>query len=279
MRINKKFDNNLNITQNLEISKNITIAKINVLLKQNSNNKESKILEAMRYMLLSKGKMIRPFLVYAINIIFSQELVKVVDLAVAIEMIHTYTLIHDDLPAMDNDDLRRDQLSCHKKFNEATAILTGNGLLTLAFEILSRSTSNVDAETKLNVINEISKLIGFNGVLLGQILDLSINGKILGSQQIEKIKILKTSSLFIASCKCSAIINNASYKEIYAITLFAKGFGLIYQMKDDIDDHESIKNKESLKHLLAESLQYLKPFGNKASMLYTFTKHLFDRYI
>ncbi len=275
--IKKKFNDDLSIEQNIKICSDITQSKISELLDY---NKENIIVDAMRYMLLSNGKMIRPFLVFATNSIFSKNIPNyIVDLAAAIEMIHTYTLIHDDLPAMDNDDFRRGQLSCHKKFQESTAILTGDSLLTFAFELISNLDNNLNPKLQLIIINELSKLIGYKGLILGQILDLNMKKDTYDEISLERLRKLKTANLFIASCKCSAILNNANEKEIEILCSFAEKLGLAYQIKDDIDDNEKFKGNNSLIDIINEALKCLDFFDTKALLLRNFTEYLFMSYI
>lgn len=277
--IKEKFNKNLTLEQNIKICSDVIKSKISELLDCNKN-KENIIVEAMQYMLLSNGRMIRPFLVFATNSIFSKNIPNyVVNLATAIEMIHTYTLIHDDLPAMDNDDFRRGKLSCHKKFKESTAILTGDSLLTLAFEMLSNLDNNLNPKFQLIIINELSKFIGYKGLILGQILDLNTNKDNYDEIGLEKLRKLKTANLFIASCKCSAILNNANDKEIEMLCSFGEKLGLAYQIKDDIDDNEKFKDNDLLIDVINEALKCLDFFGTKAVLLRNFTEYLFMSYI
>ncbi len=275
--IRNRLSNNLSVEHNLKITSEIMRKRISEILVQNSDVEQNILIDAMNYMLLGDGKMIRPFLVFATNLIYSTNLPKhVIDLAIAIEMIHTYTLIHDDLPAMDDDDYRRGRLSCHKKFKESTAILTGDALLTLAFEILSSDRNTpVDSKIQLNIVNGMAKLIGFKGTLLGQVLDLDCKGQKYSTEQLKRARILKTSNLLIASCKFSAMMNNADAKDTDTLALFAQKLGLAYQIKDDIDDNEYEEGQDLLKDLVNESLKHLDIFGNKSLMLKDFTSYLF----
>ena len=275
--IKKRLSNNLSVEHNLKIASDIIRERISEILVKNNDVEHNILIDAMNYMLLGDGKMIRPFLVFATNLIYSTNIPKhVIDLAVAIEMIHTYTLIHDDLPAMDDDDYRRGQLSCHKKFKESTAILTGDALLTLAFEILSSDkNTSVDSEVQLNIVSGMAKLIGFKGTLLGQVLDLDCKVQEYSTEQLKRARILKTSNLLIASCKFSAMMNNADAKDTDTLALFAQKLGLAYQIKDDIDDNEYEEGQDLLKGLVNESLKHLDIFDNKSLMLRDFTSYLF----
>ena len=275
--ITSRLDKKLSIEHNLQITSDIIRDRISKILPKNSDIEQNILVDAVNYMLLGDGKMIRPFLVFATNSIYNPNIPDfVIDLAVAIEMIHTYTLIHDDLPAMDNDDYRRGQLSCHKKFEESTAILTGDALLTLAFEILSSdNNTSIDPKVQLGVINEIGKLIGFKGTLLGQVLDLNYKEQKYSPEDLKRLRILKTSNLFIASCKFPAMMNNANSKDIDILALFAQKLGLAYQIKDDIDDNENEEGQDLLKGLVNESLKHLNIFDSKSLLLKDFTRYLF----
>ncbi|MBA8756557.1 polyprenyl synthetase family protein [Wolbachia pipientis] len=148
-----------------ETTKNLLVVEVNKLLPENSENK---LISAMRYILLAPAKHIRSFLVVASSRVFNAEAKKVISVAAAIEFVHAYSLIHDDLPCMDNSDTRRSQLSCHKKFDEATAVLAGDALLTLAFEVLSSLN-----EKRCEIIKVLSQAIGIRGMVGGQALDIN----------------------------------------------------------------------------------------------------------
>jgi geranylgeranyl pyrophosphate synthase len=251
---------------------------INAILHE-GHGREQVVAEAMRYMLLSESKMLRPFLVMKVNAMFGSNhnanpnSNSALDAATAIEMIHTYTLIHDDLPAMDDDDYRRGRLSCHKKYGEAMAILAGDAILTLAFQILANACVN-DVKM-LGLIKDVAELIGYKGLIAGQALDMIAKEQKLDYQELKKMKILKTSNLFIAACRCAAVINDAPPEEIQALDNYARCFGLAYQIKDDIEDEEKDGSESMLHDVVNESLNYLDIFGNKAMVLRNFTKHLF----
>ncbi|WPX96031.1 polyprenyl synthetase family protein [Candidatus Bandiella euplotis] len=243
------------------------------MLFEKEHAKEGVIVEAMRYMLLSEGKMLRPFLVCIVNEMFGLSTDLVISGATAIEMIHTYTLIHDDLPAMDNDDYRRGKLSCHKKYGEAIAILAGDALLTLAFQLLVDT--NVEPQIKLKLIKDTTELIGYKGIIAGQVLDLLAKKQKLDADELKKMRILKTSNLFMASCRYSATINNANAAELNALDNYAKSLGLAYQIKDDIEDGDELQSNFMLNDIVNESLNYLDIFGKKAKVLRDFTSYLF----
>ena len=194
----------------------------------------SKLLsDAVRYSVMSGGKRIRPILTLAACEAVSGGYKNAIPVAAAIEMIHTYTLIHDDLPAMDNDDLRRGKPSSHKKFGEDAAILAGDLLNTLAFEIIAENCGNKSAR----IISELSKALGINGVVGGQMLDLRSKDKELDIAGLNYICLHKTADLFIASVRCGAISGGAKASEIARLTAYARHLGLAFQINDDILDY------------------------------------------
>lgn len=227
--------------------------------------------QAMHYMSFARGKMYRAFLLCATARIFTKQLEPFINAATALELIHTYTLIHDDLPAMDDDDHRRGQPSCHRKFDEATAILAGNALLILAYKILASPSNNISTSTQLQVIEKISLLIGSEGTLYGQYLDIQKKNQITNQREIN---LLKTSNLFIAAVEIPTIICSAILPERSDLRNFATYFGLAYQMLDDLTDGENNANKETVNILKNKALKTLETFGSKASMLRSFTKIL-----
>jgi farnesyl diphosphate synthase len=249
----------------------------------------------MRYSALSEGKRIRPFLVMAIANIFNFPSTKSLNCATAIEFVHVYSLIHDDLPAMDNDDFRRGKLSNHKKFDEATAILAGDALLTFAFEILANSDAHNSAEIRCELIKILSSSIGFRGMVGGQMIDIENIDKKISQEQIINLHRLKTGELFMASAECGAILGGANQEERLALRFYAHDLGLAFQIKDDILDYIDIeigkaeikkithkKPKENasivdiigfeqaeqkLKILSERAKDHLKIFGKKADIL------------
>lgn len=192
------------------------------------------VVDAMRYSTLNGGKRLRPALIYAIAEAFDKPFESVDDIACAIEMIHAYSLIHDDLPAMDDDDLRRGKPSCHKQFNEAIAILAGDALQTRAFEILAES-KQISPETALHAIKTIAYNAGAQGMILGQSLDLQSENQTLNIEQLTQLHTCKTSALFEASA------NLASFEGLlptqrWGLMTFARKLGLAFQIQDDILD-------------------------------------------
>ena len=196
---------------------------------------DEKILQAMEYSLLNGGKRLRPILLMAAADTISNDGEKFLSVACALEMIHTYSLIHDDLPAMDNDDYRRGKLTNHKVFGEATAILAGDALLTLAFETITRQ-ENVEPKVLLAVLSEISKAAGIAGLVGGQSIDLQSEGKQINLAVLRKMHLGKTGALFLAAIRSGAILAGASYEKLDALTKYAENFGMAFQITDDILD-------------------------------------------
>lgn len=256
---------------------------------------DSKLIEAMRYSTLSEGKRIRPFLLMASAQIFGVSILTSLNAAVALEFIHVYSLIHDDLPAMDNDDFRRGRPSNHKKFNEATAILAGDALLTYAFQILADPATHKDTSVRCELIQIISKAAGFSGMAGGQMMDLEKAEQKISKETLAKLHRLKTGELFMAAAESGAAIGRCGVYERHALRYFAHDLGLAFQIKDDVLDHRDIstnkfeieetrhkKPKENasivdvvglenaekqLKLLHEQSIAHLRIFGDKAKLL------------
>ncbi|WP_041276564.1 polyprenyl synthetase family protein [Desulfosporosinus acidiphilus] len=191
--------------------------------------------ESMSYSLVGGGKRIRPVLALAAAEAVGGNPEKILPAAIALELIHTYSLIHDDLPAMDNDDYRRGRLSNHKVFGEANAILAGDGLLTYAFEFLADPILG-QPEKQLRVIREVAAAAGKNGMVGGQVLDIAGEEKKLSLTEIEEIHKAKTGALLIASARLGGILAGGSEEQIEALTNYAQALGLAFQIKDDILD-------------------------------------------
>ena len=195
-----------------------------------------RILDAMTYSLMAGGKRIRPILALASAESVGGVPERALPAACALEMIHTYSLIHDDLPAMDNDDLRRGKPTCHIAFDEATAILAGDALLTMAFQILS-STDVVGSESYadwLSVIQTIAKSAGCLGMIEGQMRDIEAEGRQLSRAELEKMHTLKTGALIEASIHAGALLGNGTAEQIEKLGIYARNIGLAFQVTDDI---------------------------------------------
>jgi geranylgeranyl diphosphate synthase type II len=191
--------------------------------------------KAMRYSLFAGGKRLRPVLCLAAAEACGGGTSAALPLACAVECIHTYSLIHDDLPSMDNDDLRRGRATCHKVFGDGIAILAGDALLTIAFEIAakSKSTSRYDLR---HIVREIATAAGSRKLIAGQVADLEAEGRRINRAQLRYIHENKTAALLTASVRLGAMAANASAKQLAAITAFGRGLGLAFQVIDDILD-------------------------------------------
>lgn len=193
--------------------------------------------QAMRYSVFAGGKRIRPILCYESALVFSQQVEAAATVGCALEFIHTYSLIHDDLPALDNDDLRRGKPTCHKKFGVAMAILAGDGLLTLAFETLSNA--DVPAERRVRIISEVGHAAGtVNGMVGGQVADVEAEGKQVDGAALEYIHRSKTAALIRASVVAGAIAGGAHDEDVARISRFGEAVGWAFQVIDDLLDVE-----------------------------------------
>ena len=197
--------------------------------------------KAMHYSVLAEGKRIRPILLYATGHAFGVELNNMDGQACAVEIIHAYSLIHDDLPSMDDDDLRRGRATCHRAFDEATAILAGDALQTLAFQILATDPKIKTNDTqRLKMIETLSIASGSNGMAGGQAIDLASVGTKLNIEQLENMHSHKTGALIKASAEIGALSANNVTPELFScISNYAKYIGIAFQIKDDILDIES----------------------------------------
>ena len=199
---------------------------------------DPKLLEAMRYGLLIGGKRMRPYLAYATGETIGADLSDIDGIAAALECIHAYSLLHDDLPAMDDDDLRRGNLTCHKAFDEATAILAGDSLQALAFDILAHHPFSSNAQQNhIQLFKKLSNASGYQGMCGGQALDLAATNKKITLSQLELLHSLKTGALLEASVNMAADCSSSvTADEKILLTQFAQLIGLAYQVRDDIID-------------------------------------------
>ena len=195
-----------------------------------------KVHHAIRWSVFAGGKRFRPALLIATGQVFEAPIKRMLKTACALEMIHTYSLIHDDLPAMDDDELRRGRPTCHVRFDEATAILAGDALQTLAFRTISHD-EELDDSTRIALIRELSNASGTpNGMVAGQALDIEGEARAVSGKELEVIHRLKTGALIIAAARSGAIIARASETELEAITKYAAQLGLLFQITDDLLD-------------------------------------------
>lgn len=226
--------------------------------------------KAMRYSIFAGGKRIRPILALATGEALRGDLSRIISLAGSLEMIHTYSLIHDDLPAMDDDDYRRGKPTVHKKFGEGIAILAGDGLLTLAFQLLAEIPGESEvAEIKLAVIHRICRAIGTSrGMIAGQVVDLTTQGKPYSRRQLEYIHSSKTGALIHSSVYCAAQLSNAGTDERERLSSFGAKIGLAFQVVDDILDVEGAElemGKAAGKDGIEQKATYPSLYGVEAS--------------
>jgi farnesyl diphosphate synthase len=265
---------------------------------QKRTSPASELQRAMYYALSNGGKHLRPLLVYATGHIFDAPLENLDIPACAVELIHSYSLIHDDLPAMDNSDLRRGKLACHKAFTEAVAILAGDALQPLAYEIIATHPSPLSTTQRLNMIYLLAHASGLDGMAAGQTLDMM---GVHTLTSLEQMYALKTGALFKASVKLGMLA--ANIKEHHALDAYADYIGLAFQIQDDLLDLEnnsaltgkpigldSINNKitypslvgiessqKKAQELLQNAMQTLASLGEKASLLRALTQSIFER--
>ena len=199
---------------------------------------ERRVVEAMRYTALSGGKRIRSFLVTASAELFNVDKRSALRVAAAIEMIHCYSLIHDDLPAMDDDELRRGQPTCHLKFDEATAILAGDALLTKAFEVVSNEETHNNSTIRSELVFALAKASGEAGMVGGQMLDLVAEDSTLNMPEVTRLQRMKTGALIAVSCEAGAILGKASKNARNLLHAYAHDVGLAFQIADDLLDVE-----------------------------------------
>ncbi|HQT46697.1 MAG TPA: polyprenyl synthetase family protein [Acidocella sp.] len=197
---------------------------------------EAKVIEAMRYAVLNGGKRLRSFLVMETAQLFSVNQTCAARVAAAVEMLHAYSLVHDDLPAMDNDDLRRGQPSCHKKFDEATAILAGDALQTRAFEVLAEEDTHADAEARCELVLALAAASGARGMVGGQMIDMEAEGKSLSGPEITRLQALKTGRLIQFSAEAGAILGRAPLAQHHLLAAYGRDLGGAFQIYDDVLD-------------------------------------------
>jgi len=217
-----------------EIAKDTNIFLQKFITKQ----KKTELIPAMKYGLFPGGKKIRSKILLDIGSIFKIKYQTLIAIGAAVECIHAYSLIHDDLPCMDNDALRRGKPSTHIKFGEATAVLAGNSLLTMAFEILSSSYLKISESSKLSLIKRLSECSCHLGIAGGQYLDLNFEKKKVSKNKIINMEVKKTGKLFSFCCSVAPIIKNRSAKEINFFDKIGSNVGLLFQIADDVIDYQ-----------------------------------------
>ena len=199
--------------------------------------RKSKLIVPMQYGLFSGGKKIRSKILIDIGSLFKINYKSLIIIGSAVECIHAYSLIHDDLPCMDNDSIRRGKAATHIKFGESTAVLAGNSLLTMAFEILSHKDLNISEKIKIDLINKISETSGHLGIAGGQYLDLSYERKKVSKKKVVEMEIKKTGKLFSFCCAAPLILKNKSKKDIQKFENIGADIGLLFQVADDLIDY------------------------------------------
>ena len=199
---------------------------------------EARVYEAMRYSALAPGKRLRPFLVLAGARLFGIARPCALQVAAAIEMVHAYSLVHDDLPAMDDSDLRRGRPTCHKEFDEATAVLAGDGLLTAAFEVLAHPDTHSDPAVRCELVAALAAAAGAAGMVGGQMIDLIAERRTLDIGAITRLQRMKTGALIAFACEAGAILAKAPAEPRIALRGYAHDLGLAFQIADDLLDVE-----------------------------------------
>lgn len=264
---------------------------------------EAKVMEAMRYSALGGGKRLRPFLTVQTAKLFGVNPDAAIMTAAAIEFVHVYSLIHDDLPAMDNDDFRRGKPSNHKQFGEAAAILAGDALLTYAFEVLANPKVHADAAVRCELIRSVARAAGVRGMVGGQMMDLDAEHKELTVEEVIRLQRLKTGEMFAVSCEAGAILGKAPEQLRARLQRYAHDIGLAFQITDDLLDVESTQSetgktvrkdktqgkatlvsmlgidraREQANTLAAQALNHLSAFDERADALRELAKFVVNR--
>ena len=275
-------------------------------------SRPARLIEAMRYSSLNGGKRFRPFLVVESAALFEVPRQNALMAGAALECVHCYSLVHDDLPAMDNDDLRRGQPTAHKAFDEATAILAGDGLLTFAFDILSRPETHADPRVRIELVMALARASGVGGMAGGQMLDLAAEGRFVqnraalefSEKDVRTLQAMKTGALLRFACEAGGILAAATPEQRAALERYGAAVGQAFQIADDLFDLEgdpALVGKQTgkdaaagkatlvsvlgvptakarLKELVAEAEQALAPFGSSAAILIEGAKFVADRH-
>jgi farnesyl diphosphate synthase len=275
-------------------------------------SRPARLIEAMRYASLNGGKRFRPFLVVETAALFEVPRPNALMAGAALECVHCYSLVHDDLPAMDNDDLRRGQPTAHKAFDEATAILAGDGLLTFAFDILSRQETHADPRVRIELVMALARASGVGGMAGGQMLDLAAEGRFVqnraalefSEKDVRTLQAMKTGALLRFACEAGGILAAASPEQRAALERYGSAVGQAFQIADDLLDLEgdpALVGKQTgkdaaagkatlvsvlgvptakarLKALVGEAEQALAPFGSSAAILIEGAKFVADRH-
>lgn len=262
-----------------------------------------RLMAAIRHGVLNGGKRLRPFLLIEVARLFDADGCDLLRAACALECLHCYSLIHDDLPSMDDDDLRRGQPTVHKAYDEAMAVLAGDALLTFAFDILSDPATSNDAEIRVNLVQLLARAAGQGGMIGGQVLDIAAETNALTKKEILQLQAMKTGALIRFACEAGAALGKAAPKERQSLTRFGEIIGQAFQLADDLLDVTSdsetmgkatgkdIKRgkktlvdflgiegtKEQLRQLQQEATDTLAPFGAKANILRETARFIIER--
>ncbi len=281
--------------------------KLDSFLTESNQNFEifrpHKLVSAMRHAVFNGGKRLRPYLMVEIASFLGANKKSVFQTACALECLHCYSLVHDDLPAMDNDDLRRGKLTVHRKFDEATAILTGDALLTLSFDLIASDQENLNSDMRVELTMLLARAAGLGGMVGGQILDLEAEGRTLNQNQIHQFQSMKTGTLIRFACEAGAIIGQANKNERAALVKYGEIIGLAFQLSDDLldvlsteenlgkavsKDHQRGKKtivslmklesaQKQMKNLISQANDQLKNFGERARVLNEISQFIGER--
>jgi len=282
-----------------------TTASLNAALGQRLAGLDapSRLGAAMSHAILAGGKRVRPYLLIECAGLFGMGLPQAMPAALALECLHTYSLVHDDLPAMDDDAMRRGKPTVHKAFDEATAILAGDGLLTLAFQILAEPATHADPAVRADLVAGLAHAAGASGMIGGQMLDLAYESAPHSTEDIAAMQAMKTGALFQFACWAGATLAGAGQADIVRLETYAEAFGRAYQITDDLLDIEGnaqtmgkdtgkdaergkatlvgIKGAEEARseasRLIVSAKTALKPYGNKAGNLVALAWHVLER--
>jgi farnesyl diphosphate synthase len=264
---------------------------------------QGRVHEAMRYAVFAGGKRLRPFLVLSCASLFEAERVRALRVAAAIEAVHTYSLVHDDLPCMDDDDLRRGRPTVHVAFNEATAVLAGDALLTAAFDILCAPETHPSGEIRCQLAAKLAEAAGSDGMIGGQMIDMQATDRALDSSEVILLQRMKTGALFEFCCQAGPILTQAGPEHQSRLKSYARDFGLVFQITDDLLDAVGSKEKtgkavgkdkeqgkatlvsiygvdgarKEAEKLARRAAGVLEPYGQKAQILRDLAFFLLDR--
>lgn len=292
----------MKLKEALEIKKQLIDNELDRIIP-NETSYPGILFKSMRYSVFAGGKRLRPVMALAACEIFDEDISKAMPFACALEMIHTYSLIHDDLPALDDDNFRRGRLTNHKAFGENIAILAGDGLLSYAFEVMANAAAKNPCAATSKALQAVAFAAGVNGMVAGQALDVVSEGKPLTKQQLDFINLNKTAAMIVGSVKAGAYAAGADEESVSILEKAAIKLGLAFQIQDDILDvvgtfeelgkaiHSDEKNekttyvtlfglersKEIVKTLSNEAIELFSTFGEKGEFFIELTKYLVDR--